>query len=156
MSRNISRKLCLWILWLPLAAAAQKAAGPQYTVGVAPVFDASGDPWGEEMASHVTMLTFEELRSQAISPVLISPGGVYNPLDEDWIREYGRSAGVDVVLVTTLQRSDRPHNGDWTLKMETFLLDVNGSGRSTPAVHTQSTNRRNVYQIGRASCRERV
>ena len=146
MFRHIPMKWCVLVFFLTLSGAAQKDVGPRYAVGVAPVFDASGDPWGEDMAAHVTLMMFDELRSQSVFPVMISPGGVYNPLDEDWIREYGKEAGVDVVLVTTLQRSDRPRSGDWTLKMESFLLEVNGSGRSTPTVYTQSTNRRNLYQ----------
>jgi hypothetical protein len=146
VSRTNLFRCCLVSLLFSLAAFAQKTPPSRVSLGIAPVFDASGDPWGEDLAAHITFMMFDELRNQSVYPVLINPGGVYNPMDEDWIREYGKQSGVDAVLVTTLQRSQRPREGDWTLKVEALVIEVNGSGRSPSQLFTQSINRRNLYE----------
>lgn len=120
-----------------LPAQAQKKA----IVGIMPVFDASGDVAGEILTQHLTTLIYDAMRDSSVEPVLLSPGGVYTPTDKEWVLDFGKQSGVDAVLISTLQPSNRPKKGDWTIRVETELVDVS-SGTSSPSVmHSEFVNR---------------
>ena len=134
-------KSLLLLLCLALAPYSLWAQSKRVSVGILPVFDASGDVAGEVMSQGLTLLTYEALRDSSVYPVLLSPGGVYASSDKEWALDYARQAGVDAVLVSTLQPSNRPKKGDWTVRVETELLEVAG-GKSAPVqMHTELVNR---------------
>jgi hypothetical protein len=134
MTRTLIAFICFFVA---IPCLAQK----KITVGVMPVFDASGDVAGEILTQHLTTMVYDALRDSSVQPVLLSPGGVYTPTDKEWALDFGRQVGVDAVLISTLQPSNRPKKGDWTVRVETELLDLR-SGDSLPAVmHSEFVNR---------------
>ena len=132
----------LIVLFVCLALSNTAMAQGRAKVGVMPVFDASGDVAGEILTQHLTTQLFETMReSSSFEPVLLSPGGVYSPTDKEWAIDFGKQAGVDAVLMSTLQPSNRPKKGDWTIRVETELVDL-ASGKSFPAqMHSEFVKR---------------
>lgn len=133
------RKLSVVFLVMLLALSA--GAQQKIAVGIMPVFDASGDLAGELLSQHLTVAIYDELRGSNVEPVLLAPGAVFLPTDKEWAIEYGRQAGVNAVLVSALQPSNRPKKGDWTIRVQTELIDV-ATGNSSPStMHTEQVGR---------------
>lgn len=129
------------VFLIGLFAALPTQAQKKITVGIMPVFDASGDVSGEILTQHLTTLMYESMRDSSVEPVLLSPGGIYTPTDKEWALDFGKQSGVDAILISTLQPSNRPKKGDWTIRVETELIDVS-SGNSRPsAMHSEFVNR---------------
>jgi hypothetical protein len=120
------------------------ATGKKMLVGVLPVFDASGDVYSEVLTQHMTFMLFKELQGPNIQPELLNPGGAYTPLDSDLIREFGKMAGVDAVVFTTLQATDKPRNGKWTLHVESQVMDIKSGRLSEAAKHSQEIESRDT------------
>ena len=72
------------------ACAASLTAGAQkVSIGIAPVFDAGGEQFGPVVVQHLTLFAYQDLlESPMARPMLLSPGGVYTPLDTSWLAEY--------------------------------------------------------------------
>lgn len=126
------------------------AVAQQKTIlGILPVFDASGDVQSEIFTSHLTLMVYERLQKSTVQPHLLNPGALYNPLNTEWPIEFGESAGVDVVLISTMLGTEKPKKGDWTLKIETSLLDIRTGKKTGPFLHRYDIDRRyvgeNVY-----------
>ncbi len=142
-----ARVACLLTLLavLPSAATAQSRA----VVGILPVFDASGDVQSERFTSHLTLMIYERLQKSTVQPHLLNPGALYNPLNTDWPVEFGESAGVDVLLISTMLGTEKPKKGDWTLRVEAYVLDLRSGKKSLPVLHRYEIDRRyvgeNVY-----------
>ena len=116
----------------PSGAAGGAPPGPRVLLGILPVLDISGEPYGELFAQNLTYMIFDELRnSDRVEPMLLNPGGMYSTFSDDWIQDYGQQAGVDAVLISVFPRSSRPKSDDWTLQLETQLLDLKSGQRST-------------------------
>ncbi|MGH9531399.1 MAG: hypothetical protein ACRD2Q_03345 [Terriglobales bacterium] len=130
---------------LPAAEQSSSASAPRIYLGVFPVLDLSGETFGETFAQQLTTMIFNELQDHSgIQPVLLNPGGLYvTPLD-DWIVEYGRAAEVDVVLITSLMRTERPKKGDWILRVESQLVEMQTGNRSSKLAFSESINKREV------------
>src|SRR4051812_46915845 len=79
------------------SAAQEPAAAKRISVGIMPVFDATGENYGELVTQHMTQMIFEELQGTQLQPVLLNPGGGYTPLDADLIKEFAQMSGVDAV-----------------------------------------------------------
>jgi hypothetical protein len=114
-TRKCFAVVALTALLLTSGSAAPAAGGNKILVGILPVYDTSGESFGDEFSRNVTFIIFRELQASSnIEPVLLMPGGVYTPTADDWIQEYGRSANVDEVVVLNFE-SDRNRRGPTTL-----------------------------------------
>jgi hypothetical protein len=114
---------------------AQENAGKRI-VGIMPVFDTSGDPYGQQFAQNLTAMVYEKLEGAPFQVVLLNPGGLYSPLIPESMLEYTQSAGVDTVLVTTLQPTDKPQKGDFILHVEAKLMDAQNGKEMAPSVYS--------------------
>jgi len=108
------------VCWTP--AQAQEAGGR--VVGIMPVFDTSGDSFGQQFAQNLTAMVYEKLENAPFRVVLLNPGGLYSPLIPESMLDYAQSAGVDTVLVTMLLPTDKPQKGDYILHVEAKLMDA--------------------------------
>ncbi len=102
-------------------------------IGIMPVFDTSGDSFGQQFAQNLTAMVYEKLENAPFQVVLLNPGGLYNPLIPESMQEYAQSAGVDTVLVTTLQPTDKPQKGDFILHVEAKLMDAKSAKEMPPS-----------------------
>ncbi len=107
-------------------------------VGVAPVYDGSGDRWGPTLAQYLTLYVFEELEAKGASTLLLNPGGVYTPADTSWLVDYAQEKPeIKYLLATTLQPAAKPEHGKWTLELQAELLDSkSGAVSSTWKIST--------------------
>lgn len=140
----MSVRLCSMLLVLCGWTVACAAAQQRPVVGILPVFDASGDAQSEAFTTHLTLMIYERLQKSAVQPRLLNPGGLYNPLSIDWPVELGESAGVDVLLITSMLSTEKPKKGDWTLKVESSLLDIRSGKKTAPSLYRYDIDRRYV------------
>jgi hypothetical protein len=110
-----------------------QTTGGKRIVGIMPVFDISGDSFGQQFAQNLTAMIYEKLEGAPFEVVLLNPGGLYSPLIPESLPEYAQAAGVDTVLVTTLQQTDKPQKGDFILHVEAKLMDVQTLKEMTPS-----------------------
>ena len=151
--RNLLRAflLLLWVCILSPSEAKDVAPpGPRVLLGILPVLDISGEPYGEFFAQNLTYMIFDQLRgSDRVEPMLLNPGGMYSTFSDDWIQDYGEQAGVDAVLISVFPRSNRPKSGDWTLQLETQLMDLKSGQGSTTMTHNTSNKVTNYASISK-------
>jgi len=152
--RKLARALLLLLLICSLSPsnAAQGApgvpSGPKVLLGILPVLDISGEPYGEFFAQNLTYMIFNQLRrSDRIEPRMLNPGGLYSTYSEDWIQDYGQQAGVDAVLISVFPRSKQPKGGDLTLQLETQLMELKGDQRSPTMTNNTSSKVTNYASI---------
>jgi hypothetical protein len=134
---------------LAILAVAPALSGPQegarrVSVGILPVYDASGDTFGETFVQQLTFMVYEELRDTAIEPVLLNPGGAYSPDGVEWIQDYAQRYNVDAVLIGVMLRSDRPRKGEWTIRVESQLYAMRSGQRGSPTQHVQTIDRKDA------------
>jgi hypothetical protein len=98
--------------------------GGRRIVGIMPAFDTTGDSYGQQFAQNLTAMVYDKLAGAPFEIVLLNPGGLYSPLIPESMLEYTQSAGVDSVLVMTLQPTDKPQKGDYILHVEAKLMDA--------------------------------
>lgn len=114
------------------AVAAPAAAAQKVAVGIAPVYDASAAVFGPVLAQHLTLFAYQDMlkESAAAYPYLLSPGGVYSPLDTSWLVDYVQDrTDLDVLLVSTLKQVTNPDKRKWNIPVDLQLLDAH-SGNS--------------------------
>ena len=99
-------------------------------LGIMPVFDTSGDPFGQQFAQNLTAMIYDKLEGAPFEVVLLNPGGLYNPLLPD-TQEYVQGAGVSTVMVALLKPTDKPQKGDYILHLEVKMQDVSGKELGT-------------------------
>jgi hypothetical protein len=96
-------------------------------VGIAPVFDAGGDEFGEAVTQHLTLFMYQDLMgNKQFVASLLSPGGVYTPLDASWLTEYVQDRPeLDLLLISTLKPTvATDKNGGFAISVEISLLDA--------------------------------
>jgi hypothetical protein len=120
------------LLTCSIRAGAQEIGGKRI-VGIMPVFDTSGDSYGQQFAQNLTAMMYEKLEGAPFQVVLLNPGGLYSPLIPESMLEYVQSAGVTTVLVTTLQPTDKPQKGDFILHVEAKLMDAQAGKEMAPS-----------------------
>jgi hypothetical protein len=111
-------------------------------LGIAPAYDAGGDDFGPLLVQHLTLYIYQDLLgNKQFAPSLLSPGGVYTPLDTSWLTEYVQDRPeLDLLLVATLKPtvSDKAAT---TIAVQLDLLDAHtGDTKSTWTV-TDVTNK---------------
>jgi hypothetical protein len=94
-------------------------------LGIMPVFDTSGDPFGQQFAQNLTAMVYDKLEGAPFQVVMLNPGGLYNPLLPDY-DEYVQSVGVTKLLVAILKPTDKPQKGDYILHVEAKLMEASG------------------------------
>jgi hypothetical protein len=99
-------------------------------LGVMPVFDTSGDGFGQQFAQNLTAMIYDKLEGAPFQVVVLNPGGLYNPLLPD-TQDYVQSAGVTTLLVAVLKPTDKPQKGDFILHLESKLQDPTGKNLNT-------------------------
>ena len=119
---------------LILSVVAASASGQRVAIGIAPAYDAGGDDFGEAVVQHLTLFTYEDLlASKQIAPSLLSPGGVYTPLDTSWLTDYVHDRPyLDLLLVSTLKPMATVDKSTWSISVELLLLDAHtGESKGT-------------------------
>jgi hypothetical protein len=95
-------------------------------LGIMPIFDTSGDSFGQQFAQNLTAMVYEKLEGAPFEVKLLNPGGLSSPLMPESDAEYIQSTGVSTLLVATLQPTDKPQKGDFILHLEAKLVDPQG------------------------------
>jgi hypothetical protein len=107
----------------PRVAQAQDHSGRKI-LGIMPVFDSSGEEYGQQFAQNLTAMEFRKLDGAPFDVVLLNPGGLYNPLIPESLVDYAQSADVDMILIMSFLQTTKPQKGDYTLNVEAKLMDV--------------------------------
>jgi hypothetical protein len=127
----------LGILLLALLAVRIGSAQGRPVVGIMPVYDDSAENLTEALPLNMTYLIYERMRTHSsVQPVLLSPGGLYDPESLDWARQYGRKAHVDVVLISKLLPTARISDRKRRLNFEVKWLDVASGKLSEPQTNS--------------------
>lgn len=141
-------------LLAPLAAACLLLTGPtlagaterqRITLGVLPTVNGSGDAFAPTFDQHLTLKLFELFEGSNVRTVLLNPGGMYDPSEEEWLKEYGGSSKCDVLLITILLKSERPEKGNWTIAVRSELLDLKSGKRTGPWTSQVALDRRDAH-----------
>ena len=122
-------------------------------VGIAPTDDASGEDYGEAVVQHLTLYTYQDLvDSKQFAPSLLSPGGVYTPLDTSWLTEYVQDRpDIDLLLVSTLKPAVNDKSGGYAINIEVSLLDPRTGDTKSAWVVSDSIKEKNAWlQKGQA------
>lgn len=139
----------LAFLALPASVPAQRIS-----LGIAPAYDAGGDDFGEAVVQHLTLFVYQDLvGNKQFSPSLLSPGGVYTPLDTSWLVEYVQDRpDLDLLLVTTLKPTVTTDKGATsTISVEVSLLDAHtGDTKSTWTIADTMKSKNAWLQKGEA------
>jgi hypothetical protein len=125
------RELAVGLAFLAVTAS---APAQRIAIGIAPAYDAGGDDFGEAVVQHLTLFTYRDLvDSKQFAPSLLSPGGVYTPLDTSWLTEYVQDRpDLDLLLISTLKPTVNEKGGGATISIEVSLLDAHtGDTKST-------------------------
>src|SRR5262249_19245259 len=86
--------ICVVLLFGCVSASAQDAPQPKL-LGILPVFDTSGEEYGQMFVENMTQMLYERLRNEPFSVLVLNPGRLYNPLIPESIVEYAQSSGAD-------------------------------------------------------------
>ena len=132
--------ICALLLFCCKTTQAQDNPGPK-VVGIMPVFDTSGETYGQLFSHNMTAMVYEKLLGAPFQVLLLNPGGLYNPLIPESITDYAQTAGVNTVVVLTLQPTDKPQKGDFVLHVEAKLMDVQTAKEMAPSVYSVAMSR---------------
>jgi hypothetical protein len=137
-----------------LAVTASLSAQQRIAIGIAPSYDAGGDEFGEAVTQHLTLFTYQDLvGSNQFAPALLSPGGVYTPLDTSWLSEYVHDRPeLNLLLISTLKPTvATDKNGGFTISVEVSLLDPHtGDAKSTWTVSENVKSKSAWYEKGQS------
>jgi hypothetical protein len=100
--------------------------GGKKVLGIMPVYDTSGDSFGQQFAQNLTAMVYEKLQDAPFQVMLLNPGGLSSPLMPESDAEYIQSTGVSTLLVATLKPTDKPQKGDFILHLEAKMVDPQG------------------------------
>ena len=138
-------------LVLLLSATLAKGEAQRISVGVTPVYDGSGNVFGEVLSQHLTLFTYEELlKSPSAYPHLLSPGGVFSPMDSSWLVEYLRERDeIGLVLVATLKPEKKSGGSHSTIPVNLELLDSrSGNTLSSWSVDVEIESKKAIQEYG--------
>jgi hypothetical protein len=123
------------ILLATLNACAQ---GKQYVIGILPVDDESTESLTEFLPTGLSMLLYNHMLDLPnIQPVLLGPGGLYDPGSKDWIQEYGKKSHVDVLLISRLLPTIKVNDRHRRLSFAIEMMDVS-TGTVSPKMVNDS------------------
>lgn len=101
------------------------------SVGILPTYDSSGERGIGTLVKALPPILFDKLGRTTVQPVMLNPGGLYSPLEEEWFLEYGRTAGVDALLITSVTEQVKKTG---RLLVESELVEVASGKRSSKFV----------------------
>jgi hypothetical protein len=127
------------------AAHAQDQSGRK-VLGIMPVFDSSGEEYGEQFAQNLTAMVFHKLDGALFDVMLLNPGGLYNPLIPESLVDYAQSANVNTVLIMSFLQTTKPQKGDYTLNVEVKLMDAATGKLGEPSAFSYIVNRHELSQ----------
>lgn len=115
-------------------------------VGLLPVYDASGEAYGESFAQYLTSSLFSALSRQRGGLVLLNPGGLYSPLDEAATLEHAGAAGVTSVVIAMLKpaRRDRPRDSAPDIDVEMRVVNATTGVSSRTVSLREQVKRRDL------------
>jgi|GEM_PF-1660342 len=146
------RKIALVVLCCaPLVSVTAKAQ--KVSIGIAPVFDGGGEAFGPTLVEHLTLFTYQDLLESAVAhPSLLSPGGVYSPLDTSWIVEYVQDrTDLNLLLVATLKPVANPGKERWIIPVELELLNSRtGNSLASWTVSTEINSHKTLTDFEQA------
>jgi hypothetical protein len=125
----MSRRWVVLVLFSLGSVVIMRGENLRSNIGIAPVYDGSGAGFGETFSQHLTLFLYQEmLNSPAVHPVLLSPGGIYSPLDTSWLVDYVHDRpDVSLLLVATLKPVANPDKSRWTIPVDLLLLNSSTS-----------------------------
>jgi len=144
-------KRIVWILLFAVAFAGTSAAAQKVSIGIAPVFDGGGEAFGPVVSEHLTLFTYQDLlESSAAWPSLLSPGGVYSPLDTSWLVEYAQDrTDLSLLLVATLKPVVNPSKERWIIPVDLQLLNArSGDVLASWTVSTEVNSHKTLLDFG--------
>jgi hypothetical protein len=145
------RALVIGLAWVALAGA---GSAQRISIGIAPVYDAGGDDFGEAVVQHLTLFTYQDLAgTKQFAASLLNPGGVYTPLDTSWLTEYVQDRpDLDLLLMMTLKPTVSTDKGaSSTITVEVSLLDARtGDSKSSWTVSDMIKSKNAWLQKGEA------
>lgn len=142
---------CVALVLLLLSGAWISIQAQKISIGVAPVFDGGGEDFGPAVVQHLTLFTYQDLLDSAlVHPSLLSPGGVYSPLDTSWLVDYVHERPeMSLLLVATLKPSASPVKGRWSIPIEVNLLDAqSGDTLGTWTVSVEIDQKKSLLEYG--------
>lgn len=126
----------LLILTLLLGSSFAFSQGKKYVVGILPVDDESTESLTEFLPNGLTMLLYNHMREMPnIEPILLGPGGLYDPESRDWLQEYGKRAHVDVLLISRLLPTIKVNEHHRRLVFAIEMMDVKSGTVSSKLVN---------------------
>ena len=128
------------------------AVAQKVQVGIAPVFDGGGEAFGPVVAQHLTLFTYQDLLQSTVHPALLSPGGVYSPLDTSWLVEYAQDrTDLSLLLVATLKPVLNPSKEKWIIPVDVQLLNArSGDTVASWTVTTEIASHKAFEEYGQA------
>lgn len=139
------------LVTLLLMSFAAPATCEKVVVGIAPVYDGGGEVFGPAVSQHLTLFTYEELLNSPVAkPALLSPGGVYSPLDPSWVVEYVQDRKeITLLLLGVLKPAKGTANGHSTIAVDFSLLDARaGDVLSTWTVSVEISTKKTALDSG--------
>jgi len=121
------------------------------SIGIAPVFDAGGEDFGPVVVQHLTLFTYQDLLGSPLAhPSLLSPGGVYSPLDTSWLADYVHDrTDIDLLLVATLKPVSNLGKERWIIPVELLLLNArSGDSVATWTVSVELDSHKALLELG--------
>lgn len=142
-----------WVTFLCAAVVSTTAVAQKVSVGIPPVFDGGGEAFGPVVAQHLTLFAYQDLlESPAAHPALLSPGGVYSPLDTSWLVEYVQErTDLNVLLVATLKPVVNPSKEKWIIPVDLVLLNArSGDTLASWTISTEINSHKTLLEFGQA------
>lgn len=127
------------------------AVAQKVSIGIPPVFDGGGEAFGPTVAQHLTLFAYQDLlQSPAAHPSLLSPGGVYSPLDTSWLVEYVQDRpDLNLLLVATLKPVVNPSKERWIIPLDLVLLNArSGDSVASWTVSTEVNSHKTLLDFG--------
>lgn len=131
------RSIFMLAALLAFCVCSAMAQAPRYVVGILPVYDESAETLTENLPSGLTMLLYTHLREVSnLQPVLVAPGGLYDPESRDWLQEFGRKSHVDALLIARLRPTIRINERKRKLNFTVELMNVSSGEVSQKMANT--------------------
>lgn len=153
------RVLIVPLVFFLATAVSGTAAAQKVSIGIAPVFDGGGEAFGPVVAQHLTLFAYQDLlASAAARPSLLSPGGVYSPLDTSWLVDYVQDrTDLNLLLVATLKPVANPGKERWIIPVDLLLLNARtGDTVASWTVSTEVNSHKTLLDYGEVVAEKQV
>jgi len=115
--------LAIFVVLTPIASV--WAADKPTVIGILRVYDNSARSLTDSLTPNLTFMIYRDLlENPAYQPMLLSPGGLYDPDALDWMREFAARAKVDVVLISVILPAAKVNERHSRLMFQVRLMNV--------------------------------